>query len=173
MSTTLLYGLILVGGNILLTLVGYFLGYQTDKINDSTWFGLATFLFSVVMLWLGIRAVRDEQAAKGLSFGQGVGTGMLIALYAGFIGAIYIYLHFTFINLSFPDHLIEASRIKWAAMNMPESAMEKAEQSIRAFTKPLIQAVAGFGFSLVSSLIISLITAAFLRQGPIQPAKPV
>lgn len=169
MNTTLLYGLILAAGNIVLTLTGYFLGYQTDKINEASWFGFATFLFSVVLLWLGIRAIRDEQGAKGLSYGHGVGAGMLIALYGGLVAAVYVYAHFTFINPNFPDYLIEASRIRWAEMKLPEASMEKAEQGIRMFTKPPIQAATGLAFSLISSLIVSLITAAFMRQAPITP----
>lgn len=167
MSTTLLYGLILAMGHIVLTLVGYFLGYQTDKINEGSWYGLTTFmLLSITVLWLGIRAVRDESETKTLTYGKGVGTGMMIALYGGLIGAVYVYVHFTFINPSFSDYLIEASRPKWEALNMPEAGMEAAEKTIRLLTRPGMQAATGFAFGLVANLIISLITAAFLKQTP-------
>lgn len=168
MSTTLLYGIILAVGNILLTLVGFFLGFQTEKINDGTWFGFFPFILSVVVLWLGIRAVREENENKALTYGKGVGSGMMIALYAGIIGAIYVYAHFSFINPNFPDYLIEASRPKWAAIGMPDASMEAAEKAIRMFTKPGLQAATSFAFSMIASLIVSLITAAFLKQSPAQ-----
>lgn len=171
MSTTLLYGLILGIGNILLTLLGYFLGYQTEKMNDGTWFGFIPFLFSVVVLWFGIRAVREEHAQKILTYGKGVGTGMLISLYAAVLGAAYVYLHFTFVNPNYTDYLIEASRVRWAEINMPEKSMEAAEKMIRMMTKPALQAVSVFVFSLISSLIVSLISAAFLKQAPATEVK--
>jgi hypothetical protein len=171
MSTTLLYGLILGIGNILLTLLGYFLGYQTDKIGDSTWFGFVPFIFSVVVLWLGIRAVREEHAQKALSYGRGVGTGMLISLYAALLGAAYVYLHFTFINPNYVDYLIEASRVKWTEIGMPEKSMEAAETMMRTMAKPALQAVSVFVFSLISSLIVCLISAAFLKQTPTNEVK--
>lgn len=166
MSTTLLYGLILAAANIVLTLVGYFLGYQTEKIHAGAWFGFLPFILSVVILWLGIRAVREENDQKALSYGRGVGTGMLIALYAALVGSLYVYLHFTFINPNYSDYLIEASRVRWAQAGMPEASMETAEKAVRLMTRPALQAVSVFVFSLISSLIISLITAAFLKQVP-------
>jgi hypothetical protein len=166
MSTTLLYALIMAIGQIVLTLVGYFLGYQTDKINQGAWFGLVPLLYAIAVYALGIRAVREEAQGKYLTYGKGVGTGTMIALYSGIIGSIYAYIHFTFVNPSFPDYLIEASRVKWAAAGMSDSAMEAAEKGVRMFTRPALQAVVGFCMTVVMGLIISLIAAAFLKKNP-------
>jgi hypothetical protein len=166
MSTTLLYSLIMAIGQIVLTLVGYFLGYQTDKINQGSWFGVVPLVYAIVVYTLGIRAVREESPGKYLTYGKGVGTGMMIALYSGIIGSIYGYIHFAFVNPSFPDYLIEASRVKWAATGMSDARMEAMEKSVRMFTKPAVQAVFGFCMTLVFGLIISLITSAFQKRNP-------
>ena len=166
MSTTLLYALILAIGQILLALVGFFLGYQTEKISSGSWYGFMPLLLSLAILWLGIRAVREEDTGKYLTYGKGVSTGLMISLYAGLIGAIYTYVHFTFVNPNFPDFLIEASRAKWAAAGMNDSQMDGAEKGIRMFTKPAIQAVFGLVITVVLGLIISLIFAAILKRDP-------
>jgi hypothetical protein len=166
MSTTLLYALIMAIAQIVVSLISFFLGYQTDKINNGGWFGIIPLIVSIVILFLGIKAVREEQAGKYLTYGKGVGTGVLISLYAGLIGALYTYVHFTYINPNFPDYLIEASRIKWAAAGMSESKMEAAEKGLRMFTKPLLQSVFGIIASVFFGLILSLIISAFLKRNP-------
>lgn len=153
-------------GQIVLTLVGFFLGFQTDKINQGTWFGLLPLIYAIVINWLAIKAVREEDPGKYLTYGKGVSTGFMIALYSGLIGSVYAYIHFTFINPNFTDYLIEASRVKWAAANMSDSQMDGAEKGVRMFTKPAVQAVVGFIMTIVAGLIISLIIAAFLKRNP-------
>lgn len=166
MSTTLLYALIMAVGQIVLTLVGFFLGYQTDKINDGTWFSFVPLVYALVIYWLALKAVREDDAGKYLTYGKGVGSGVMIAVYSGLIGSIYAYLHFTLVNPNFTDYLIEASRVKWAAVNMSDAQMEGAEKGIRMFTKPIIQCVFGFVATVVLGLIISLIMAAILKRNP-------
>jgi predicted DNA repair protein MutK len=166
MSTTLLYALIMAVGQIVLTLVGYFLGYQTDKINQGSWFAFVPLVYAIVVYWLAIKAVREEDAGKYLTFGKGVGTGVMIAVYSGLLGTIYAYIHFNFVNPSFADYLIEASRVKWVAANMSDAQMEAAEKFMRLLFKPVIQAVFGFILTVVTGLIISLIMAAILKRNP-------
>ena len=166
MSTTLLYALILSIGQILLTLVGYFLGYQTDKINQGSWYGFVPLVCSIVVLCLGIKAVREESEGKYLTYGKGVGAGFMISLYAAVIGSIYAYVHFSFVNPNFSDYLIEASRVKWAAAGMSDTQMENAEKGIRWFTKPAIQVCVGFILTIIFGVIISLIASIFLKRNP-------
>ena len=92
MNTTFFYALILAVSNIVLSLVSFFLGYQTDKMAEGKWFGWLTMVLSLalafVLTWLGVKSVREESADKSLRYGKGVGTGFLINLYSGVIGSI-------------------------------------------------------------------------------------
>jgi hypothetical protein len=166
MSTTLLYALIMAIGQIVLTLVGFFLGYQTDKINQGTWFGVVPVLYAIVVYALGLKAVREEDAGKYLTYGKGVGTGTMIALYSGLIGSIFAFIHFTWVNPNYTDYLIEASRVKWVAAGLSDSRMEAGEKGIRMFTKPAVMAIVGFCMTMVFGVIISLIASAFLKRNP-------
>jgi len=173
MSTTLLYAFIMAIAQIVVSLTSFFLGYQTDKMNSGSWYGFVPLLVSIVVLILGIKAVREENEGKYLTYGKGVGTGVLIGLYSGLIGAVYTYIHFTYVNPNFADYMIEASRVKWAAAGMQETQMEAAEKGVRMFTKPLIQSVVGVLLSVVFSLILSLIISAFLKRNPPEEGRVV
>lgn len=166
MSTTLLYALVMAVAQIVVTFISFFLGYQTDKINSGAWFGFVPLLVSIVVLIFGIKAVREEQEGKYLSYGKGVGTGVLISLYSSLILAVYTFIHFSYVNPDFADHLVEASRVKWAAAGLSSSNMEGAEKGVRMFTKPVIQAAFSLVGGVVFGLILSLVISAFLKRNP-------
>jgi hypothetical protein len=176
MNTTFFYGLVLALSNIVLSLAGFFLGYQTDKIAQGRWFGILPFIVMIVVMWLGIKAVRAEAKDGSLSYGKGVGTGVLIALYGGLIGAVYTYVHFTFINPNFIDYLIDSLRQQWAAAGLGDSQMDAAERLTRLLSKPVLQAILSIILSPVLGVVISLILSAFLKRKPgvvVENAPPV
>jgi hypothetical protein len=165
MNTPFFYGLVLAFGNIVLTLVFFFLGYQTDKMVQGRWIvSLLPLVMTIIVMWLGIRAAREEAKDGSLSYGKGVGTGVLIALYAGLIGAIYTYIHFTFINPSFADYSIDMVRQQWAAKGMSDAQMETAEKYTRFMYKPAVLAILGIILSPLFGLVIALILSVFLKR---------
>lgn len=167
MNTPFFYGLVLAFGNIVLTLVFFFLGYQTDKMLQGRWIvTLLPLAMTIIVMWLGIKATREEAKDRSLSYGKGVGTGVLIALYAGLIGAIYTFIHFTFINPNFADYAIDMVRQQWIARGMSDSQMEAAEKFTRLMYKPAVLAILGTIFSPLIGLVISLILSAFLKRKP-------
>jgi hypothetical protein len=121
----------------------------------------------IAVLWIGIRAAREEAKDKSLSYGRGVGLGTLIALYGGIIAAIYGYIHFTYINPNFPDYVVDAARQQMAAKNVPDGAMDAAEKGIRFMTKPWVQTVSGIIITPIFGAVISLVLAAILKRKPV------
>jgi len=170
MSTTLFYGFVLALANIVLTLAGFFLGYQTDKLAEGRWFGLFALVAGLaalaVVLWLGIRAVREEAQDKSLAYGKGVLTGFLISLYSGLIGVVYTIVHFTFINPNFADYQIDAMRQKWTQAGLDDAKMQAAEKFMRLFMSAPVMAIIGFMFALGTGTVMALIVAAFLKRTP-------
>ena len=166
MNTTFFYGLILAVSNIVLTLVGFFLGYQTDKIAQGRWFGFLPFIVMIVVTWLGIKAAREEAKDKSLSYGKGVSTGFLITLYASLISTVYGFIHFKYINPNFVDYQIDAVREKWAQAGLSDAQMETAEKGMRLFMSPVVMSIINFCIMLLLGLIIALILSAFLKREP-------
>jgi hypothetical protein len=174
MNTTFFYALVLSVSNIVLSLVFFFIGYQTDKMAQGRWIvSLVPLAVMIVVTWLGLKAVREEAKDKSLSYGKGVGTGVLISLYAGLIGAIYAFVHFTFINPNFADYAIDMARQQWVAAGMGDSQMEAAEKFTRFLYKPAVMAIMSAIFSPFFGLIISLILSIFLKRKPAAPVENV
>jgi hypothetical protein len=167
MNTTFFYAVVLSVSNIVLTLVFFFIGYQTDKMAQGQWIALLVPLaVMIVVTWLGIKAVREEAKDKSLSYGKGVGTGVLISLYASLIFAIYTFVHFTFINPNFADYAIDMIRQKWVAAGMGDSQIEQAEKFTRFFYKPALMAIMTVPYLTFVGTIISLILSIFLKRKP-------
>jgi hypothetical protein len=169
MNTTLFYGLILAASNIVFTLVFFFLGFQTDKIAEGRWFGFLPFIVGIVVTWLGIKAVREEAKDKALTYGKGVGSGVLINLYSGIVGSIYGFIHFTYINPNFIDYMINMTRQQWASKGIGEAQMDTMEKGMRMMMSPIMSSIWGLAAAVFFGLLIALVVSAFLRREP-QPA---
>jgi len=168
MNTPFFYGLVLALVLIVHNLLGFFLGFQTDKIGHAMAYNLIPIVAYAVILWLSIKAVSEEAKDKGLSYGKGVLTGFLVSLYASAISSVYGFIHFTFINTSYADYQIDALRRVWAAKGMQEVQMATAEKFSRFFMSPAISSIGSFFAMVILATLISLIFAIFLKRKPIE-----
>lgn len=164
MSTKFIYALILTICGALLNLLLFFTGFQTEKLATGQYFQWLGFVMMFAILWLGIKAVRDEAPEKGMSYGRGVGTGTLISLYSGLMRSIYSFIHFKFVNPQFADYQLALIRPKWEAAGMPEAQMDQAEKVTRAMMGPVAQAIMTPILVVLFGLILSLIIAAILKR---------
>ena len=171
MKTSLLYGCILTLASALFTLVMYFVGAHSDpeKMNSTALIGL---LFYVVIgftvIFLGMRARRAELPAdQGFSYGQALGTGVLIALVAAVTGTIFQYLYENFINTNFVEVQNQAQALKMAAKGMSDAMIEKNQAMMKKFSSPLIRSGFTLVFIFIFTFIYSLVAAAFnTRRDP-------
>ena len=166
MSTKFLYALILTIAGAVLNLLLFFTGYQTEKLATGQYFQWLGAVISIVVLFLGIKAVREESEGQAMSYGKGVGTGTLISLYSGLMSAIYTFIHFKFVNPNFADYQLELIRPKWVAAGMGETQMEQAEKMTRMMMSPLATAIMTPIMAVIFGTIISLILAAILKRTP-------
>lgn len=60
MSTKFIYALTLTMCGAVLNLLLYFTGFQTEKLATGQYFQWIGFIVMAVVLWLGIKAVREE-----------------------------------------------------------------------------------------------------------------
>lgn len=164
MSTKFTYALILTICSALFNLLMYFTGLQTEKLATGQYIQWLGLVMMFVILWLGIKAVRDEAPEKGLSYGRGVGSGTLISLYSGLMSSVYSYIHFKFVNTDFASYQIALVRDKWEAAGLGEAQMEQAEKFSRAMMGPLAQAIMTPIFVTLFGVIFSLIIAIFLKR---------
>jgi ABC-type sugar transport system permease subunit len=164
MSTKFFYAVVLALATIVLQLLLYFSGFQTEKLATGQYLQWLGFVIMAVVLYLGIKAVRDEKPGRAMTYGQRVGTGVLISLYAALMGAAYSFIHFTFINTGFADYVIAMTREKWATRGLTQAQMEGAEAITRKMLQPGVQALMGVIFGVLIGVVLSLIIAALVKD---------
>jgi hypothetical protein len=172
MNTALFYGIVLALTNVVLSLVSYFLGFQTERIAMEQWFSLLGFAAIIVVQWLGIHAVREESKDKSLPYGRGVLTGFLISLYAGLVGMVYTFFHVTYVNPAYADYRIDASRQQWIKAGFNEAKMAAAEKFTRFILSPVPLSIASLIVNVLLGVVVALILAAFLQHGPAREPPP-
>ncbi|MBI2497694.1 MAG: DUF4199 domain-containing protein [Opitutae bacterium] len=166
MSTKFIYALTLTICGAVLNLLLYFTGFQTEKLATGQYLQWIGFVIMVAVLWLGIKAVREESEGRCLTYGQGVGAGVLISLYSGLMNSVYTYIHFKFVNPEFVDYQLALIREKWAAAGLSDGQMEQAEKVTRMLMGPGVQACLAPIIAVLFGLILSLIISAFLKRNP-------
>ena len=166
MSTKFFYALVLTLATVVFQLLLFFSGFQTEKLAMGQYFQWLGLVIMAVVLWLGIKAACDEKPDRPMTYGQRVGTGVLISLYSGLMGAVYTFIHFTFINTGFADYTIALTREKWAAKGLTQAQMEGAEAITRKMLQPGVQAILGVLFAVLIGLVLSLIIAALVKPKP-------
>ena len=166
MSTKFIYALTLTMCGAVLNLLLYFTGFQTEKLATGQYFQWIGFIVMFVVLWLGIKAVREESEGRYLTYGRGVGAGVLISLYSGLMSSVYTYIHFKFVNPEFVDYQLALIRPKWEAAGMGDAQMEQVEKMTRMMMGPGVQACLTPIIVVLFGLILSLVIAAILKRNP-------
>ncbi len=164
MGTKFTYAAILTIVGAVMRLALYFTGFETEKVATGQYFQWLGLILMVVILVLGIKAVREESPGQYMSYGKGVGSGVLISLFSGLMSGVYNFIHLKFVNTQFADYQIELLRQKWEAAGMGSKQIEQAENFTRMTMGPVPQAIATPIIVVVFGLIISLIAAAFLKR---------
>ncbi len=166
MNTKVFYALVWTICGAVFQLVLFFSGFQTEKLATGKYLQWLSLIIAAVVLWLGIKAMRDEAPGRSLTYGKRVGAGVLISLFAGLMSAVYTWFHFRFINVNFADYSMTAVREEWAKAGMSASQMDQFEKFTRTMMSPEVQALLTPVMMVLVGTILSLILAAFLEAKP-------
>jgi hypothetical protein len=175
MNTKITYGLIIAFIGSAIKLVNFLLGFESYRIGTPAatiygWVvGLATLVILFMVIWFGLRAVRDEKPDQSLTYGQGVGAVVIIVLIAAVAGSVYTFIHHSFINPDFAENAMAFTRQKLAETGIGQEQIEMAEKISRITMHPGVMAVTGFFGNMFFGTIASLIAAAIVKRAP-QPA---
>ncbi|MDP2137777.1 MAG: DUF4199 domain-containing protein, partial [Candidatus Didemnitutus sp.] len=172
MGTKFTFALTLTVIQAVFSLLMYFTGYQTEKLATGQYIQWVGFALVFVVLWMGVKAVREENPHHAISYGQAVGAGFVISLLSGLMTSIYSFIHYKFINTNFADYQLEILRGKWAEAGLSDTQMEQAENMTRAMMGPTMTAVMTFVGMCIVGLIMALIIAAFLKRAAPADAEP-
>lgn len=174
MGTKLTYALILTLVGAVFRLLMYFTGFETEKLATGQYLNWLMLPVVFGLYWMALKAVREERPHQAMSYGQGVGAGVVISLLSSVMSAAYTFIHLKFINVNFVDYQMEVLRAKWVEAGMSDAAMEQAESMTRMMMGPGMSAGMSIIVGVIFGLIISLIVAAFVkRPAPADAAGPM
>ena len=172
MNAKFTYALVLTVASAIFSLILFLTGFQTERLAVGRHLVWVMSAVHFAVLWLGIKAGREAAPDRSLSYGAGVGAGVLISLYSGLMSAVCVYIHFKFINPDFSDYQMELIRQKWTASGMSAAQMENAETMARKFLGPGISAAFTPIISVFFGTIYSLIIAAILKRPAAAQGEP-
>jgi hypothetical protein len=162
----LFYGLVTSVASFLYSVILYFLGFQTEKLEQGAALGWISLLIFIGGLIWAMASARSEAQEEGKAFGYGSSfkAGILTSLFIGLTGMVLTFVHFNFIAVDYVDYAIEQQEVKMAEQGMADEQIEQASGFTRTFMQPWVMAVIGFISSLFFGLIFSLILAIFIRS---------
>lgn len=167
MKNSLLFGAISAIASSAVSLISFLLGYQTTNIAHGQWFSLLGFIIPLIVLYLGMREARESRPDKTAAYpySQAVLTSLTISIFAGLFAAVYIYIHFTFLNPNFAQYYSEFTRTKLETVG--KMTPEQIDTTVRMqakFMGPVIQAVFTIIFAPIIGTIEGLILAIFIKR---------
>jgi len=160
-KTSLTAGVYLAIALILVSVIFYVTGNPFSKVGQ--------YLSYPIMIGGIILAQINYKKALGgtLTYGQAIGAGVLAMVFASLISGVYNYLLFAVIDPSLQEQLrIFTEEQITKKGNVPEEQMEMAVNMAAKFQSPPIMFVFGVVFSAFAGLVISLITAIFIKKNP-------
>ncbi len=165
MVTTILFGLYYAGVGIALTLIGYFTGI--DRSAAGGWFGYLSLPFLALFLWLAMKERKEDDYGGTMSYGQGVGTGVLVGVWSGIVMAIFIFAYFTRINPGMIDFTLAKQEAAMQARQMDPTQISNAMAMAKKWFVPIAIVGSVLG-SVFLATLFSLLIAIFTRTNPAQ-----
>jgi len=140
----------------------YLMGFHASEIGRYSKF--AVFLFTILGIYLGMRAYRNYTKAGQITYWQGVFSGVLISVFAGIVTAIFTYLYLSFINPEFIDYMVDLNRRTNIQMGATDVQVQAEEIVTRATYQALPQALRTLGGYIAAGSLFSLIIAGILKS---------
>jgi hypothetical protein len=152
-------GLILGLITIAYSLVIYFL-----DLTFNTYQGYVFYVIQAIILFVLIKSFRENYKHGFITYGQAVGSGVIVSLYTAIIAAIFIYILYAYID---PDLVnkqlafVEEALIK---RGLPQATIDDSMKMQKKMLTPGIMAPLSIFGSMLSGTILSLIVAIFVRK---------
>ncbi|MBN2668986.1 MAG: DUF4199 domain-containing protein [Bacteroidales bacterium] len=153
------YGLILALAMIILTMAIYFFDATSNKYVS--WLGTAII---AVTIYIGNKTLRDQIQGGQLSYGRSVGSGVLIAVFSGFIMSIFVYIFYTYIAPEAIQEILDIAEQDMYNKNLSDQEIEMGMSMLHKFTTPGIMAISSIFGSALQGVILSLILSIFLKK---------
>lgn len=170
-KTILRYGLLsgLVAAILMVCTALYF--HQTMNFDYGQIIGYVGILLSMLFVFFGVRAYRDQTLGHAFGFGKAFQVGLLITLISCALYVVAWLIVYETLMPDFMDKFIEHALGKMRASGASEAEvqaeMAKMQEMKTMYQNPLIRAMFTFLEPFPVGLLVTLISAAVLRKRPV------
>jgi hypothetical protein len=158
-KANLVNGLILGLIGVVYSLILWFLDLTFNKN-----LGYIFILAEVVILFFLVKSYRDNHMNGTIDYGQALGAGVIIFLYATIITSIFGALLYTVIDPGLLEKGIANTEEMYAKQGLTQEQIDAAIKIAGKMMKPAIMIPIGLITNMFFGFIISLIVAAFVRK---------
>ncbi len=171
----LVYGLI-SGLVIIFAILGTLVMFQGDPPHSNAFIGYLIMLVALSSIFVGVRQHRDRNLGGVIRFRTALGIGLGIAALAALAYILIWEVYLAATNYAFMDQYIaqtlEAKRAAGVSGEAWARAVAETEAMRVQYANPLIRVPITFAEIFPVGLIISLVSAALLRNPRFLPARP-
>lgn len=149
----------------------------TEEPVSGMLLGYLTMIIALTAVFLGVKAYRDKVLGGAIRFLPALGVGLGISTVASLLYVIgweisMAYSSFDFIAF-YKAYIVEAARAKGASGAELNQAIADADSFATMYKNPLYRMPLTFIEMFPVGVLISLITAAILRNSRVLPARAV
>ena len=157
----LYYGILTGAASIVLALVLYIAGLYMNR-----WLQNISLLILIAGMAWGTLEYRKKYLNGFISYGKSFTSCFLIGLFAGILGALYVFVFAKFIYPGFTHEILEKSQQAMLEKNpnLTDDQIEMGMKYVRFFTTPVMMAVWGLLANVFFSVVIGLILSIFIRK---------
>ena len=152
-------GVILGLIGVVYTLVMYFLDLTFDKVQ-----GYVLLIILLAALYYLIKSYRDSYLHGYITYGQAVGTGVVIFLYYAIISSIFAYLLYKVIDTGLVAKSLAYSEEIMAKKGYTQEIIDTGMKFQKKIMKPEIMAIMALFINMFTGTIMSLIAGIFVKK---------
>lgn len=169
-ATAIRYGLI--GAGIWFAIwLALFLSAKAGVIRSFDYaevIGYTSMVLALAMIFFALLHQRDRVNGGRLSFGQGLGLGLVISVMVGTVIGVVDVLHVFVLDPGFMESYMEHQKAKWAAGGLSaaqiEAKLAAAESEMALIQNPLATFLLMFVTTALIGALISVVSALLLRR---------
>lgn len=135
------------------------LGTKMNWLN-----GTLKFVVGVAIIYLGMKARRDEELGGYMSYSKALGFGSIMVLFSALVLSVYAYIHMSFVDPEGIDRVMKEVKEQMILKNSSEEEMEMSLSMMRKMKSPAFTVPLSFVGSFIWGFILSLIIAIFVRK---------
>lgn len=117
----------------------------------------------IVGIILAMRSFKDQNAGF-MSYGQGVGVGLVVSGVVGLLSAIFMYVYTTLVDPDVLTRIMDKTRADMEAKGMADAQVDQAMALSGKFMNGPFMALSAIVITIIIGLVVSLLVAAFVKN---------